>query len=58
MIHVGCCGWRKAHDTTYDHFGLIEIQKTFYKPPMVRTARRWREEEAPRISPLPSRPGS
>lgn len=47
MIHVGCCGWRKAHDTTFGHFQLLEVQKTFYKPPMTRTARRWRQEEAP-----------
>ncbi len=44
MVRVGCCGWRKAHDTYHRNFGLIEVQKTFYKPPMVRTARRWREE--------------
>ena len=47
MIHVGCCGWRKAHDTTFAHFRLLEVQKTFYKPPMTRTTRRWRQEEAP-----------
>ncbi len=44
MIHVGCCGWRKAHDTTFEHFRLLEVQKTFYKPPMERTARRWRDQ--------------
>lgn len=47
MIRVGCCGFRKAHDTYFENFSLIEIQKTFYKPPLLRTARRWREEEAP-----------
>lgn len=47
MIQVGCCGWQKAHDTYYQHFSLIEVQKTFYKPPMVRTVRRWRKDEAP-----------
>ncbi len=44
MIHVGCCGFQKGHDTYFGSFQLIEIQKTFYKPPRVRTARRWREE--------------
>jgi len=44
VIRVGCCGWRKSHDTTFAHLQLLEVQRTFYKPPMVRTARRWREE--------------
>jgi uncharacterized protein YecE (DUF72 family) len=47
MVRVGCCGWQKAHDTYYQHFPLIEVQKTFYKLPMVKTARRWRKDEAP-----------
>lgn len=47
MIHVGTCGFRKAHDTTFEHLRLLEVNKTFYKPPMDRTARRWREEEGP-----------
>lgn len=47
MIHVGCCGFPKAHQAYFQRFQLIEIQKTFYKPPLVKTARRWREEEAP-----------
>jgi len=47
MIHVGTCGFRKAHDTTFKHLRVLEVNKTFYKPPMDRTARRWRDEEAP-----------
>jgi uncharacterized protein YecE (DUF72 family) len=47
VIHVGCCGWQKAHATYFATYGLIEIQETFYKPPRVRTAERWRYEEAP-----------
>ena len=46
-IRVGCCGFAKAHATYFDAMQLLEVQKTFYKPPMERTARRWREEEAP-----------
>ena len=47
MIEIGCCGWQKAHATCFATYSLIEIQETFYKPPMVRTAARWRYEEAP-----------
>lgn len=47
VIHTGCCGFVKSHGAYFQHFGLIEIQRTFYKPPMVKTALRWREEEAP-----------
>lgn len=44
QIKIGCCGFRRAQANYYRHFELIEIQKTFYQPPMLRTARRWREE--------------
>ena len=44
MIHVGCCGFPRARGTYYQHFSLVEVQKTFYKPPRVETAHRWREE--------------
>ncbi len=47
MIHVGCCGFVRSHQAYYQHFGLIEIQQTFYKPPRPATALRWRHEEAP-----------
>jgi len=43
-IKIGCCGFRKAQVEYYLHFETIEIQKTFYQPPQLRTARRWREE--------------
>lgn len=43
-IKVGCCGFRRAQAKYYRHFELIEIQKTFYQLPMLKTARRWREE--------------
>lgn len=47
MIWVGCCGFRKARATYYRHFSVVEVQRTFYKPPRVETARRWREEAPP-----------
>jgi hypothetical protein len=47
MIQTGCCGFAAAHEEYFGTFPLIEIQKTFYQPPRVSTAERWRKEEAP-----------
>ncbi|MGC9319176.1 MAG: DUF72 domain-containing protein, partial [Armatimonadota bacterium] len=44
MIRVGLCGWSMAHDDYFGTFEALEVQKTFYQPPMVSTAGRWREE--------------
>lgn len=44
QVIVGCCGWRKSHAEYYRHFGLIELQQTFYRPPQEKTAERWRRE--------------
>ncbi|MEA3459578.1 MAG: DUF72 domain-containing protein [Chloroflexota bacterium] len=43
-IKIGCCGFPKARSEYGRHFELVEVQKTFYQPPLLRTARRWREE--------------
>ncbi len=43
-IEVGCCGFSRAQGTYWRHFSLIEIQQTFYRPPRMATAIRWREE--------------
>jgi uncharacterized protein YecE (DUF72 family) len=43
-IRVGCCGFPKARPVYFAHFNLVEVQQTFYKLPMVATARRWRAE--------------
>jgi uncharacterized protein YecE (DUF72 family) len=46
-IKVGCCGWGffpgglKAYA---GKFSLVEVQQTFYKLPMLKTAQRWRAE--------------
>jgi uncharacterized protein YecE (DUF72 family) len=45
MIKVGCCGWGfyKGGLKAYQKkFLTVEIQQTFYKLPMVKTAERWR----------------
>ncbi|MCD6520668.1 MAG: DUF72 domain-containing protein [Anaerolineae bacterium] len=47
MIKIGCCGFGRAQATYWAHLSLVEIQKTFYKPPRLETAQRWREEAPP-----------
>ncbi len=43
-IKVGCCGFAKARKLYFQQFQLVEIQQTFYKPPDLATARKWRQE--------------
>ncbi len=43
MIKTGCCGFSTAMKNYFGKFGLVEVQKTFYKPPRVETVRKWRE---------------
>jgi uncharacterized protein YecE (DUF72 family) len=46
-IKVGCCGWgfhRGGLKGYVERFSLVEVQQTFYKLPMVKTAERWRAE--------------
>lgn len=47
MIKVGCCGWgffKGGLKAFMQSFPLVEVQQTFYKLPMVKTAERWRAE--------------
>lgn len=43
-IKIGCCGFARASQTYCQQFKLVEIQQTFYKPPAVATARKWRKD--------------
>jgi len=43
-IKVGCCGFGMAHRKYFEQFRLVEIQQTFYQPPKVNTAIKWRAE--------------
>ena len=43
-ITIGCCGFAESQDKYFVEFPAIEIQQTFYQPPEVETARRWREK--------------
>lgn len=47
MIKVGCCRFSKAQAEYYQHFSLVEVQRTFYKPPRLETCQRWRAEAPP-----------
>ncbi|MHC4416868.1 MAG: DUF72 domain-containing protein [Planctomycetota bacterium] len=41
---VGTCGFRKGQQAYYDDFEVVELQQTFYHPPRLATAQRWRAE--------------
>ncbi len=47
MIKTGCCGFSKARAEYYQQFSLVEVQRTFYKPPRLETCQRWRAEAPP-----------
>lgn len=44
MLRIGCCGFTMAQDDYFAAFESIEIQKTFYQPPLPRTAEKWRRK--------------
>jgi uncharacterized protein YecE (DUF72 family) len=41
---IGCCGWPEGRAAYYQHFPVVELQTTFYQPPSVELARKWRAE--------------
>jgi len=43
-VKVGCCGFPKGKKVYFSQFSLVEVQQTFYKPPSLETARKWRQE--------------
>lgn len=43
-FRIGCCGFPVSKKDYYQRLNLVEIQQTFYKLPMLRTAERWRKE--------------
>ncbi len=43
-IRVGCCGFAGSRKRYFQAFRVVEIQETFYEPPKVATARKWRAE--------------
>ncbi|MEM2461120.1 MAG: DUF72 domain-containing protein [Archaeoglobaceae archaeon] len=43
-MKIGCCGFPVAMEKYFEMFEVVEVQKTFYKPPSVDTVRKWREK--------------
>jgi uncharacterized protein YecE (DUF72 family) len=43
-IKIGGCGFSVAKARYYDHFDVVELQQTFYQPPALKTAEKWRTE--------------
>ncbi len=41
---IGCCGFCTSMNNYFKEYRAVEVQKTFYKPPGVETAKRWRRE--------------
>ena len=39
---VGCCGWTEAQARYVTDFRAIELQTTFYQPPAIAVAKRWK----------------
>jgi len=44
QLKVGCCGFPRARRKYSEQFKLVEIQQTFYKPPAIGAAQKWRDE--------------
>ncbi|MFN3384219.1 MAG: DUF72 domain-containing protein [Archaeoglobaceae archaeon] len=42
-MKIGCCGFPIAMERYFEKFEVVEVQKTFYKPPSLDTAKKWRE---------------
>jgi len=42
MPLIGCCGWAGSQPQYFSQFPVIEIQSTFYDPPAMKVAVRWR----------------
>ena len=43
-VKVGCCGFPRGMKHYFSQFRLVEVQQTFYKPPQVETAVKWRQQ--------------
>ena len=44
---LGLCGWNGSQQTYFEDFHCIEIQSTFYDPPALPVARKWRSRAPP-----------
>ena len=41
---VGCCGWAEGKAKYFSRFPVVELQTTFYEPPAVSLATKWRAQ--------------
>ncbi len=48
-LFVGCCGWTEAQARYVQHFRTVELQSTFYEPPSIPVAKRWRAQAPPKF---------
>lgn len=44
---VGCCGWPEGKSKYFTRFRAVELQSTFYEPPSLTLARKWRDLAPP-----------
>jgi uncharacterized protein YecE (DUF72 family) len=43
-IKIGCCGFPVSKKKYFESFSVVEIQQTFYQPPDLSLAKKWRME--------------
>jgi uncharacterized protein YecE (DUF72 family) len=46
-MRMGLCGWNGSQRAYFEEFDCIEIQSTFYDPPGLQVARKWRSTAPP-----------
>ncbi|MFQ5896116.1 MAG: DUF72 domain-containing protein, partial [Nitrospinota bacterium] len=46
-LRAGCCGFPLSQGEYFRRYPSVEVQQTFYHPPKVETAARWREAAPP-----------
>lgn len=42
-MKIGCCGFSGSIESYAELFNTVEVQNTFYQPPLPRTLQRWRD---------------
>lgn len=46
-VKIGTCGFGRTKEEYVEMLSTVEIQHTFYQPPMIKTLERWREIVSP-----------
>lgn len=42
-VKIGCCGFPVGKERYFDNFKVVELQVTFYQPPLIQTIQRWKD---------------